>query len=59
MTTTSLTPTRKVGAGGLAAGLSIILVWILGLAGVTVPAEVASSITTVLGFAVAWLVPEG
>lgn len=52
------TPTRKVTAGGLASALTIVLVWALGAAGIDVPAEVASAITTIFGFAAAYLVPE-
>jgi len=51
-------PTRKVAAGGLAAALSIIIVWLLRFASIEVPGEVASAFTTVLGFATAYLVRE-
>lgn len=53
-----MTPTRKVGAGAIAGALSIIIVWFLGMAGVTVPPEVASAFTVLLTFAVSWFVPD-
>jgi hypothetical protein len=58
----SLVPTRKVSAGGLASALSIIIVWVLSGAefgpGWDIPAEVASSFTTLLGFGAAYFVKE-
>ncbi len=45
----------KVAAGGIAGALTVILVWLVGLAGVDVPAEVASAITVVIGFAAGYL----
>ena len=50
-------PTNKVAAGTLAAAVSVLLVWVLGI-WVEVPAEVASALTTVLGFVAAYFVPE-
>lgn len=38
----------KVAASGIAGALTIILIWVLGLFGVTMPAEVGSSLTLVL-----------
>lgn len=52
-------PTPKVGGGVLAGALAVILVWVLSLLGVEVPGAVGAAIATVLGFAVAWFVPEG
>ena len=54
----NLTPTRKVGAGAVAGAVSILLVWGLQQAGVSLPAEIASSLTTILTFATSWFVPE-
>lgn len=51
-------PNTKVAAGGLAGGLSLLLVWGIGALGVEVPAEVAAAITTVITFAVSYFVPE-
>ena len=55
----NLTPTRKVGAGAVAGAISILLVWGLQQAGVSLPAEIASSLTTILTFVTSWFVPEG
>lgn len=52
-------PTRKVGASALAGALSVILVY--GIDQVrteSLPATVASAITTVLAFLVGYFVPE-
>lgn len=49
----------KVAAGGVAGAVTIILVWILNTgAGVDVPPEVASAITTVLSFAAGYMMPS-
>lgn len=53
-----VTPTRKVGGGAIAGTISILLVWLLGVMGITLPPEVSSAVTTILSFAVSWLVPE-
>lgn len=53
------TPTPKVAASGLAGAVTVILVWVAGLAGLEVPAEVATSVTFVLMIAVAYMVPDG
>lgn len=50
---------RKVSAGALAGALSVVVVWVLGeYAEVEIPPEVASAITTVFTFIVAYFVPE-
>lgn len=51
-------PNTKVAAGGLAGGLSMLIIWGIGAAGVDVPAEVAAAITTLVTFAVGYFVPE-
>lgn len=51
-------PTRKVGASALAGALSVLMMWLLALAGVSIPAEVASAITTILSFVVAYFVRD-
>ena len=51
-------PNRKVGAGLLAGAFTIILVWAVGMAGVKVPAEVASAFTTILSFLTSYFVVE-
>lgn len=54
-----MNPTRKVGAGALAGALSILLVWSSGAyAGVTIPGEAASAITTCLTFVVSYFVAD-
>lgn len=53
-----MTPSRKVGAGALAGATTIILVFILGSAGVDLPAEVASAVTTILTFATSYFVRD-
>lgn len=45
----------KVKAGGAAGALSIVLVWALGEAGVSVPPEVASALTVLLSSAAGYL----
>jgi hypothetical protein len=47
-------PTSKVVAGGAAGAVSIILVWVAGLFGLEVPAEVASAFTVLLSSAAAY-----
>jgi len=51
-------PNTKVAAGGLAGGLSMLIIWGVGAAGVDVPAEVAAAITTLVTFVVGYFVPE-
>lgn len=51
-------PTRKVTAGALAGAVTIIGVYVAGLFGAEVPAEVASSVTTVLTFAAGYVVRD-
>lgn len=48
-------PTKKVAAAGSAGAASIVLVWLLGQAGVDVPAEVASAITVLIATAAGYL----
>jgi len=54
-------PTRKVMLGGLAGAVSIIIVFLLNTYAMPtdkpLPSEVASAITTILSFVVAYLVP--
>ena len=49
---------KKVAAGGFAGGMSLLVVWGLGSLGVDVPPEVAAALTTVITFAVSYLVPD-
>lgn len=48
-------PQPKVVAGGVAGAISIVLVYALGEAGISIPPEVASAITTILSFAGGYL----
>jgi len=54
----TLLPTRKVGAGLSAGTASVVLIAIAEAAGVDLPAELASVITTIAAFAVSWIVRE-
>ncbi len=56
----SAKPVRKVAAGTLAAALTTILVWLLqSVFAVQISSEVAAALTTVVGFAIAYLTPPG
>lgn len=48
-------PQPKVVAGGVAGAASMVLVYTLGELGVSVPAEVASALTTLIAFAASYL----
>lgn len=48
----------KVQAAGVAGALSILLVYILGLFGLGVPAEVASSLTAIIAWAAGYIKSE-
>jgi hypothetical protein len=48
-------PQPKVVAGGAAGAVSVILVWAVGLAGLEVPAEIASAVTVLISSAAAYL----
>lgn len=48
----------KVGLGGAAGAVTILLVWIVSLIGLEVPPEVASAFTVLITVAVGYLVPE-
>jgi len=54
----AIKPKPKVAGGVLAGALSVILVWVLSLMGVEVPGAVGAALATVIGFLVAWFVPE-
>lgn len=44
----------KVQAAGAAGAASIVIVWLIGLAGADVPPEVASAFTTLLAAGAGW-----
>jgi hypothetical protein len=51
-------PVRKVAAGGTASAFTVVAVWSLAqFGGVQVPGYVASALTTITAFAIAYLVP--
>lgn len=54
-TSTGLAPQPKVAAGGIAGAVALVLVWVAGLAGLDVPAEVAAAVVMVLSFAASYL----
>ena len=51
-------PTRKVTVGALAGALTVLAVYLLGLAGLDLPAEGAAALTTLVSFVLAYLVPS-
>jgi putative flippase GtrA len=57
-TSTDSTPVPKVVAAGATGAVTIILVWLAGQAGIEIPPEVASSITTVCSFITGYLAPR-
>lgn len=49
---------QKVWSGGLAGAFTIIVVWVLhSFAGLKIPAEISSAITTVFTIVISWAVP--
>lgn len=48
-------PQQKVAAGAAAGAATVVLVWVLGMAGVVVPPEVASAITVLIGSGAAYM----
>lgn len=48
-------PRPKVVAGGIAGAATIVVVWVLALAGVDMPPEVASALTVIFSFAAAYI----
>lgn len=51
----SAAPTEKVAAAGIAGSLTVLLVWLAGQAGIEVPPEVASAVTTLVAFVAGYL----
>lgn len=55
----NMRPTNKVGAGALAGAITAIGTWAAQAFGqVIVPAEIGIAVSTVITFAVQWLVPD-
>lgn len=48
-------PQPKVAAAGVGGAVTVLVVWVLGQAGMDVPAEIAAAISTVVGFAAGYL----
>lgn len=53
-----LSPTPKVASAGLGGSVSVVLFWWLRLAGVDIPSDVAAALSSLLSFAMAWLVRD-
>lgn len=54
----TLEPTAKVAAAGIGGSLSILIVYGLGLLGLSLPPEVAAALTALVSFAAGYLVKE-
>lgn len=52
-------PTPKVAAVGVGGALAIVLVWVAGLAGIDMPAEVAAAISVLVTFAAGYFKKDG
>jgi len=51
-------PTAKVAAGGAAGAATVLIVFIAGQLGLEIPAEAASALTVLIGFAAAYFRKE-
>jgi hypothetical protein len=51
-------PVPKVVAAGVTGALTVLLVWLAGLADIEVPPEVASAVTTILSFIAGYMAPR-
>ena len=51
-------PTPKVAAAGVSGAVALIIVWIVGMFGVEVPAEVGAALATILAFVGGYLIPD-
>lgn len=49
----------KIASAGIAGALTVVLVWIVGVLGIAVPAEVASAVTVIIAFAAGYMRPSG
>jgi putative flippase GtrA len=54
----SLAPSRKVTSGALSGAMATIILWIIDTVGIEVPQAVAGAITVIVGFVIAYLVPN-
>lgn len=55
----TLKPTEKVQAGGYAGAATIVLIWLAGVLGLDVPAEIAGALVLLISGAGAWIKTEG
>jgi putative flippase GtrA len=53
-----LKPQPKVAAGGIGGAAALVIIWVAGLLGLDVPAEVAAAIVGLVSFGVAYFVPQ-
>lgn len=51
-------PTNKVAAGAVSGALTLLGVYLFGVFGVQIPAEVAAAATTIISFVVSYYVKE-
>lgn len=54
----SARPTPKVTAGSVAGAVTVVLVWVASMAGLTVPGYVAAAVTLLLTAAAAYIMPD-
>lgn len=55
----ALKPTEKVQAGAYAGAAVVVLIWVAGLLGVDMPAEIAGALVVLISAPVAWLKTDG
>lgn len=58
MTRAQLQPTPKMAAVGVAGAGAVLLVWVVGLFGIDMPAEVAAAVAVLLNFAAGYFRTE-
>lgn len=51
-------PTAKIAASGIGGSVSVVLIWLAGMAGIEVPPEVAGAVATIISFFSGYLVRE-
>ncbi len=54
----SKAPRPKIAAAGVAGALTVLIVYLAGLAGLAIPEEVAAAVAALLAFAAGYLTPE-
>ena len=54
----TLKPTRKVSVGALSGALTVLAVYLVGLAGLVITPEVAAAVTVVISTLLAYVVPS-